>query len=62
MYKPMYTTQRLLSYMSILQTNRRLKPDFKIMDQHTDKWLIHGTKHHKDKDLLQNPKLPCGIC
>ena len=26
--------------------------DFQNMDQHTGtKWLIHGTKHHKDNPL-----------
>ena len=35
--------------MSNLQTLYQFKPYFQIVDQHTGgKWLIHGTKHHRD--------------
>ena len=42
--------------------NRRnhyhFKLDFQNVDQHTGgKWLIHGTKHHKDNQL-QSLELP----
>ena len=31
-----------------LQAHYHIKLDFQKVDQHTgDKWLIHGTKHHK---------------
>ena len=29
----------------------RFKLDFQKVDQHTDKWLIHSTKRHKDNQL-----------
>ena len=35
--------------MSNLQTHHYFKLDFQKVDQHTgSKWLIHGTKRHKD--------------
>ena len=38
--------------MSNLQPNCCLKVDFQKVDKHTwGKWLIHGTKRHKDKQL-----------
>ena len=38
--------------MSNLQTYYHFKLDFLKVDQHTgDKWLIHGTKRHKDNQL-----------
>ena len=47
--------------MSELQTNYRLKMDFRKLDQHTgSKWLTHGTKHHKDNQL-QNLELQSRI-
>ena len=47
--------------MSNLQTYYHFKLHFQKMDQHTGgKWLIHGTKRHKDNQL-QNLELPCGI-
>ena len=47
--------------MSNLQIQYYFKLDFQILDQHTGgKWLIHGTKHHKDNQL-QIPELPCRI-
>ena len=37
------------SIVSNLQTDYNLKLNFQNMDHHTGgKWLIHGTKHHKD--------------
>ena len=37
------------------------KTDFRKVDQHTGgKWLIHGTKHHKDNQS-QSPEHPCKI-
>ena len=47
--------------MSNLQTYYLFKLYFQKVDQHTGgKWLIHGTKRHKDNQL-QNLKLPCRI-
>ena len=47
--------------MSNLQTYYNFKLDFQKMNQHTEgKWLIHGTKHHKDNQL-QSVELPCRI-
>ena len=47
--------------MSNLQPNCCLKFDFQKVDQHAGgKWLIHGTKRRKDKQL-QSLKLPCKI-
>ena len=38
-----------------------LKLDFQKVDQYTGgKWLIHGTKRHKDNQL-QSLELPCRI-
>ena len=38
--------------MSNLQTYYNFKLDFKKLDQNTGgKWLIHGTKRHKDNWL-----------
>ena len=45
--------------MSNLQTYYNFKLDFQKVDQHTGgKWLIRGTKRHKDNQL-QNLELPC---
>ena len=42
----------LLSIGSPLQTHYYFKLDFHEVDQHTEgKWLIHGTKRHKDNQL-----------
>ena len=42
-------TKKLFSLMSNLQTYYHFKLDFQKVDQHTgSKWLIHGTKCHKD--------------
>ena len=39
--------------MSNLQTHYHFKLYFQNMDQHTgSKWLIHGTKHHKDNVVV----------
>ena len=44
--------KKLFSFMSNLQTCYHFKLDFQKVDQHTGgKWLIHGTKHHKDNQL-----------
>ena len=41
--------KKLFSIMSSLQTLHHFKLDFQKLDQHTEgKWLINGTKHHKD--------------
>ena len=38
--------------MSNLQAYYRFKLDFQKVDQHTrGKWLIRGSKHHKDNQL-----------
>ena len=51
----------LFSFMSNLQTHYYLKLDFQKVDQHTGgKWLIYGTKHHKNNQL-QSLELPCRI-
>ena len=47
--------------MSNLQTYYQFKLDFLKVDQDTGgKWLIHGTKCHKDNQL-QSLELPCRI-
>ena len=52
-------TKKLLSIMSNLQTHYHFKLDFQKVDQHTGgRWLIHGTKHHKDNQL-QSQELSC---
>ena len=51
----------ILSIMSNLQPNCRLKIDLQKVDQHAGgKWLIHDTKRPKDNQL-QSLKLPCRI-
>ena len=46
---------------SNLQTYYHFKLDLQKVDQHTGgKWLIHGTKRHKDNQL-QSLELPCRI-
>ena len=47
--------------MSHLQTYYNSKLDFQTVDQHTGgKWLIHGTKRHKDNQL-QSLERPCRL-
>ena len=49
------------SLMSILQTHYRFQLYFQKVDQNTGgKWLIHGTKRHKDSQL-QILELSCRI-
>ena len=44
--------QKSFSLMSNLQTYYQFKLDFQKVDQHAGgKWLIHGTKRHKDTQL-----------
>ena len=53
--------QKLFSIMSNLQTHYHFKLYFQKVDQRAGvKWLIHGTKHHKD-NKLQSLELPCRI-
>ena len=53
--------QNCFSLMSNLQTYYHVKLDFQKVDQHTGgKWLIHGTKRHRDNQL-QSLQLPCRI-
>ena len=53
--------KKLFSIMSDWQTSYHFKLDFQKVDQHTGgKWLIHGTKHHKENQL-QSLQLPCRI-
>ena len=53
--------KKMFSLMSNLQTYYHFKLDFQKGDRHTgDKWLIHGTKRHKDNQL-QSLELPCRI-
>ena len=55
------TTKKLFSIMSNLQTHYQSELDLQKVDQHTGgKWLIHGTKHHKDNQL-ESLELPCRI-
>ena len=60
------TTKKLFSFMSNLQTYYHFKFDFQKVDQHTGgKWLIHGTKPHKDNSCkawnspVENPSREC---
>ena len=47
--------------MSNLQIHYHFKLDFQKVDQHIGgKWLIHGTKQHKDNPL-QSLKLPSRV-
>ena len=51
----------LFSIIWSLQAHYHLKLDFHKVDQYTGgKWLIHGTKHHKDNQL-RILALPCKI-
>ena len=51
--------KKMLSFMSNLQTVCHFELDFQKVDQHTGgKWLIHGTKRHKDNQL-QSLEFPC---
>ena len=53
--------KRCFPLCSNLQTYYHFQLDFQKMDQHTGgKWLIHGTKRHKDSQL-QSLELPCRI-
>ena len=59
--RPWKATKKLFSYMSNLQTYYHSKLDFQNADHHTGaKWLIHGTKRHKDNQL-QSLEFPCRI-
>ena len=63
--KAMWNNQKqqkmLFSFMANLQTYYHFNLDFQKVDQHTGgKWLIHGTKRHKDNQL-QSLELPCRI-
>ena len=53
--------QNLVSFVSNLQTYYHFKLDFQKVDQYIGgKWLIHGTKRHKDNQL-QSLERPCKI-
>ena len=42
-----------------VQTYYHFKEDFQKVDQQTgDKWLIHGTKHHKDSQFQAPVEYP----
>ena len=59
--KQVKNNKKVFSFMSSLQTYYHFKLDFENVDQHTGgKWLIHGTKRHKDNQL-QSLELPCRI-
>ena len=50
--------QKVVFLWSNLQTYYHFKLDLKKMDQHTGgKWLIHGSKCHKDNQLQRPPRL-----
>ena len=60
-YKQFKTMKELFFIMSNSQTHFHFKLYFLIMKQYTGrKWLIHGTKHHKDNQL-QELELSCRI-
>ena len=53
--------RKLFPIMSNLQAHYHFNLDFQNVDLHRGgKWLIHGTKHHKDNQL-QSLELPCRI-
>ena len=53
---------KLFSIMVNLKTHYHFKVDFQRGDQHTEsKFLIHGTKHHKDNQSPRSLELPCRI-
>ena len=57
----MWNNKKMNSIMPNLQTHYHFKLDVQEVDQHTrGKWLIHGTKHHKDNQL-QSLELSCRI-
>ena len=59
MYVKYNRKQKLFSIMSNLQSHYNSKLDLKS-GYTIDKWIIHGTKHHKDIQL-QSLELPCRI-
>ena len=53
--------QKSCLFISNLQSYYHFKLDFQKVDQHTcGKWLIHGTKRHKNNQL-QSLWFPCRI-
>ena len=61
MWNKQKITQKLLFFMSNLQTYYHFEIDFQKVDQHIGgKWLIHGTKRRKDNQL-QSLELPYRI-
>ena len=51
----------MFSIMSNIQTHYHIKLDFQNADQYTGgKWLMHGTKQHKNNQL-QSLEIPCRI-
>ena len=53
--------KKMFSIMSNIQTHYHFKLDFQKVEQHQHaggKWLIHGTKRHKDNQL-QSLGLTC---
>ena len=58
MWNKSKTTKKLFSFMSNSQTYYHFKLELKKMDQNAGgKWLIHGTKCHRDHQL-QSLELP----
>ena len=50
--------KNLFSIMSNLQTQYHFKLDFQKVDPLTGgKWLIYGTKHHKDNQLQSSCRI-----
>ena len=46
------SNEKMYPAISNLRSSYCLKLDFQKVDQHTEgKWLIRGTKHHKDNQL-----------
>ena len=53
--------KRFISHMPNLKTRYHFKLEFQKVDDHTGgKRLIHGTKYHKDNQVLSQ-ELPCRI-
>ena len=55
--------KKLFSLISNSQTYYHFKLDFQKIDQHTGgKWLIHGTKRHKDNQLQSLDVIDAVLC
>ena len=47
-------------FLNVKLRNLHFKLDVQKVNEHSDKWLIHGTKRRKDNQL-QSQELPCRL-